>query len=173
VVGNTGSGKSTLARRIAEVIGAPYVELDAIHHLPDWVPIDTGTFRAEAARIAAGVQWVVDGNYREVVVDGPIWQRADIVVWLRLPRRTVMRQIVGRTVRRAVTRQVLWNGNREPLSNFTRWDPEQNVIRWAWTRHAKYDERYGAAMADPRFGHLRFVVLRSHAAAERWLRDLR
>src|SRR4051812_30897928 len=31
VVGNAGSGKSRLARRIADVLGVPYVELDASH----------------------------------------------------------------------------------------------------------------------------------------------
>jgi adenylate kinase family enzyme len=33
VLGNSGSGKSWIARRIAEGIGAPYVELDDINEL--------------------------------------------------------------------------------------------------------------------------------------------
>jgi len=44
-----------------------------------------------------------------------VWTRADIVVWFDLPRRTVMRQVVTRTLRRAITRAELWNGNREPV----------------------------------------------------------
>lgn len=172
VVGNSGSGKSTLAARIAERIGAPYVEIDALHHLPGWVERDPAELRADIEWATAGDRWVIDGNYRTVVVEGPVWERADTVVWLALPRRVVMRQIVPRTVRRVVTRQLLWNGNRESLTNFYRWDPERNIIRWAWVSHAKYEARYGAAAADPRFAHLRFVVLRSHAEADAWLATL-
>ena len=47
VVGNSGSGKTTLAREIAERLGCEHIELDAIHHLPDWQPRD----RAEMRRI--------------------------------------------------------------------------------------------------------------------------
>lgn len=172
VVGNSGSGKSTLAARIAECIGAPYVEIDALHHLPGWVERDRAELSAEIEHLTAADRWVVDGNYRSVVVEGPVWERADTVVWLALPRSVVMRQIVPRTVRRVVTRQKLWNGNRETLANLTRWDPEENIIRWAWVSHAKYEARYTAAAADPRFAHLRFVVLRSHAEADAWLADL-
>ena len=44
-----------------------------------------------------------------------VWQRADTVVWFDLPFAVVMARTVRRTVRRVVTRQELWNGNKEPL----------------------------------------------------------
>ena len=169
VVGNAGAGKSRLAGRLAQVLGVPYVELDAIHHLPGWEPIDPSEFLARVTAEAATDAWVIDGNYRTVVVDGPVWQRADTVVWLDLPRRTVMRQVTTRTLRRTLSREELWNGNREPLQNLWAWDPERSIIRWAWTRHATYQERFGTAMASSAFCHLDFVRLRSHDQAERWL----
>ncbi|MFN0089983.1 MAG: adenylate kinase [Acidimicrobiales bacterium] len=172
VVGNSGSGKSTLAARLARALDAPHVELDAVFHQPGWTPLDLHEFLAAASRLSAGERWVIDGNYREVTMEGPVWARADAVVWLRLPRRTVMRQIVGRTLRRTLTRQPLWNDNREPLSGLWRWDPERNIMRWAWTRHAKYEARYTAAQQDPRYGHLEFVTLRSHDEVEAWLAGL-
>lgn len=48
------------------------------------------------------------------VVRDQLADRADLVVWLDLPRRSVMRQVVTRTVRRRFRREVLWNGNIEP-----------------------------------------------------------
>lgn len=173
VVGNAGSGKSRLAQHIARILGVPHVELDAIHHLPGWEPIDPGEFLAVVRTIASADSWVIDGNYRTVVVDGPVWQRADTVVWLDLPRRVVMRQVVARTLRRLVHREVLWNGNREPFRNLLARDPNRSIIRWSWTQHAKYQERYRAAMASPALAHLDFVRLRSHDQAEAWLADLR
>jgi adenylate kinase family enzyme len=173
VVGNAGSGKSGLAKRIAMTLDIAYVELDAIHHLPGWVPIDPDEFMARISEIASTDCWVIDGNYRTVVVDGPVWRRADTVVWLDLPRRTVMRQLVARTLRRVIRREELWNGNREPLRNLWAWDPYKSIIRWAWTQHEKYQVRFGSAMASPRNAHIAFVRLRSHQEADRWLRNLK
>jgi hypothetical protein len=80
----------------------------------------------------AAPAWVVDGNYS--VVRDLVWDRADAVVWLDLPRRLVMRRVILRTLRRAVTREALWNGNREPMTNFSRLDPKVDIIRWTWVR---------------------------------------
>lgn len=169
VVGNSGSGKSRLAERVAQVLDVPYVELDAIHHLADWTSIDPDVFVARIGEISSTDAWVIDGNYRTVVVDGPVWKRADTVVWLDLPRRTVMFQVIRRTLTRIIGRKRLWNGNREPLHNLWSWDPNKSIIRWAWTQHAKYRERYGSAMESPDLAHLDFVRLTSHAAADQWL----
>ena len=115
VVGNAGSGKSWLGLRVAQVLRVPFVELDAIHHLSGWEPIDPEEFLTRVATVAATDAWVIDGNYRLVVVEGPVWHRADTVVWLDLPRRTVMRHIALRTLRRIVRREAIWNGNRERI----------------------------------------------------------
>ena len=173
VVGNAGSGKSRLARRIAAAVDVPCVELDAIHHLPGWEPIDPDEFMARIGAIASTDGWVIDGNYRTVVIDGPVWQHADTVVWLDLPRRTVMRQVVTRTLRRVIRREELWNGNREPLRNLWAWDPYKSIIRWAWTQHEKYQDRFGSAMGSPAYAHIDFVRLKSHEEAERWLSGLK
>lgn len=172
VVGNAGSGKSRLAERLAELLGVPHVELDAIHHLAGWEPIDPGEFLARVEAVTATESWVIDGNYRPVVVDGPVWRRADTIVWLDLPRRTVMVQVTRRTLRRIIHRELLWNGNREPLRNLYAWDPNKSIIRWAWTQHAKYRERFGSAMTSPTLDHIDFIRLRGHHEAEIWLTSL-
>jgi adenylate kinase family enzyme len=169
VVGNSGSGKSSLARELASLLGVPHLELDAIFHQPGWVPLAEDEFRRVVGAAAAGGGWVMDGNYS--AVRPIVWARADTVVWLDLPRRTVMRQVVWRTLRRAVTRQELWNGNREPLRNFLTWDPEESVISWAWHNHGKYRDRYSAAAAEPGNAHLTFVRLTSRRAITRFVSD--
>jgi adenylate kinase family enzyme len=169
VVGNSGSGKSTLARRLAGVLGVPLTELDSVFHQPGWQPRPVPEFQAITTARASEDGWVIDGNYS--AVRPIVWARADTVVFLDLPKAVVMRQITWRTVRRAVTRQELWNGNREPMSNFLRWDPERSVISWAWHNHEKYRARYGAAAADPACDHLDFVHLTSRKEAGRFLAD--
>jgi adenylate kinase family enzyme len=170
VVGNSGSGKSTVARELALVLGVPHLELDGVFHQPGWVPLPEDEFRRVVGAVAAGDGWVMDGNYS--VVRPLVWARADTVVWLDLPRRTVMRQVVWRTLRRAVTRQDLWNGNRESLRNFLTWDPQESIISWAWHNHAKYRDRYAAAAAaDPANAHLTFIRLTSRRAITRFLTE--
>ncbi len=61
---------------------------------------------------------------------------------------------------------------RESVRSWLKWEPEDNIIRWAWTRQRIYEERYRAAMADPRFAHLHFVELRSRAEADALLASL-
>jgi adenylate kinase family enzyme len=159
VVGNAGSGKSTLGRALAARLGVPHVELDGIYHQPGWTPLAEEELVRRVGEAAAGDGWVIDGNY--TAVRPLIWARADTVVWLDLPRRTVMRRIIWRTVRRVISRAELWNGNKEPWQNLVRRDPEASVIAWAWHKHAVYRERYAAAARDPAWAHLRFVRVTS------------
>jgi adenylate kinase family enzyme len=169
VVGNSGSGKSTVARELAASLGVPHLELDSAFHQPGWEPLPREAFRRLVTTRTSQDGWVIDGNYS--AVQSIVWARADTVVWLDLPRRTVMRQVTWRTVRRAVTRQELWNGNREPLANFLSWVPEKSVISWAWHNHARYRNRYGAAAADPANAHLTFIRLTSRRHTSRFLAD--
>jgi hypothetical protein len=52
VVGGSRAGKTTLSRRLAHLLGVPHIELDALHHDPDWdeAPAELLRQRVEAAR---------------------------------------------------------------------------------------------------------------------------
>jgi adenylate kinase family enzyme len=168
VIGTSGAGKSTLGRALARSLGAPFCELDSVFHQADWVPLPAEEFRGRVGAVVAGERWVIDGNYS--AVRPIVWARADTVVWLDLPKRTVMRRIIWRSFRRVAGRVELWNGNRERWRNLFAWDPEESVISWAWHKHADHRELFAAAMADPANGHLQFVRLTSTAAVREFLR---
>jgi adenylate kinase family enzyme len=167
VVGTSGSGKTWLGREIARRLVVPFVELDSIYHQPGWQPLPAEEFRRRVADIVAGAGWVIDGNYS--AVRDVVWTRADTVIWFDLPRRVVMRQLVTRTLRRAITRAELWNGNREPLTGLFLLDPETSIIRWAWLQHGSYRRRFAAASADPSYAHVAFIRIGSRADAVRLL----
>lgn len=159
MVGNSGSGKSTLARALALRLRVPHVELDAIYHQPGWTPLAQEEFARRVGAAAAGDGWVMDGNYS--AIRELIWARADTVVWLDPPRRTVMRRLVVRSVRRAISRAELWNGNRERWRNLVGRDPESSLIVWAWQKHAVYQQRYAAAALDPAWAQVQFIRITS------------
>lgn len=169
VVGTSGSGKSTLARELAAALGAEFLELDSVYHQAGWTPLDVLEFRARVVAAAAGARWVIDGGYSQV--RDLVWARADTVIWLDLPRRTVMRRIIWRTLRRVAGRVELWNGNRERWRNLFTWDKDESVIAWAWQTYGSRRERYAGLVADPANAHLRFVRLTSPGAVRRFLRS--
>lgn len=154
MIGTSGSGKSTAARRIGRRFGLDVIELDAFFHLPGWKQRPEPEFRAMVAEATVGPGWVVDGNY--AVVRDIIWPRAQVVVWLDYPRWRVMARVIRRTLKRLVTRQLLWEKVTEPLSNVLSLDPERSIIAWAWTTHAQRRHRYGLLLEDPAYAHLEF-----------------
>ena len=161
LVGNSGAGKTTLGRALAVRMAVPFVELDAIFHQPGWTELPKEQFRSRVSELIAADGWVIDGNYS--AVRDLVWARADTVIWIDLPRAVVMRQLLARTFGRMLSRRELWNGNRESFRVLLNRD--DSIVRWAWTQHRKYVERYTAAAGDPANAHLTFVRVRSRAEA--------
>lgn len=159
VRGTSGSGKSTLAAELADRLGVVHVELDALNHLPGWQVRPVGEFRRLVDRATRAGGWVVDGNYDDVV--GIAQSRADLVVWLDLSRWRTIARVTRRTVWRGLTRQELWNGNRERLASLFRPDPDTNVVLWAWQSWPRRHRAASEAPHDPALAHARVVVLTS------------
>ena len=159
VVGSSGSGKTTLARALAAAIGAAHIELDGLFHGPDWTPTPDEEFRARVAALTRDERWVIDGNYS--AVRDLVWSAADTVVWIDLPRRTILPGLLRRTLNRMRTGEELWNGNRERFHKLFDPRPEENVLLWMWTTHRASRRKYAAAFADPRWSHLELHRLRS------------
>lgn len=165
VVGISGSGKSTLASELAGRLGVGHIEIDSLYHQAGWVPLPREQLREVVAARLAAPGWVCDGNYS--AVQPIVWSSADTVVWLDLPRRTVMRRVIGRTLSRIISRRELWNGNRETWRNA--FLERESIIRWAWTRHGPTRAKYTAVMHDPQWTNLRLVRLRSRREVRAFL----
>jgi len=162
ILGTSGSGKSTLAARLAGRLKLRHVELDAIRHQAHWVEMPDAQFRQVVARATAEENWIIDGNYG--IVRDLVLARATAVIWLDPPRWRVMWQVILRSLHRAITRQPLWNGNRE---RFWNWLDGDHPIRWAWHTHRRYRQEFQRQMQP------HWVRLRSHADEQRWLESLR
>lgn len=162
VAGPSGSGKTTAARRLATAFNLTHTEIDALFHGPDWTP--RTAFLADVQALVAGEDWVTEWQYPQA---RPLLAaRTDLVIWLDLPRRTVMRQVIGRTLRRRLHRERLWNGNVEPPLATIFTDPE-HIVRWAWTTHGLLPGRI-AALRDDR-PELVIVRISRHRELTVWL----
>ena len=165
MVGTSGSGKTALARRLAERLGYPHVELDALHWNANWTATPPEEFRLRVAQAVDGEAWVVDGNYS--AVRDIVWDRADAIVWLDYPLPIILWRLLRRTVYRMMTRQELWAGNRESLRTaiFSR----DSLFLWALQTYRKLRLTYAAVSSDPAHAHLTVVRLRSPRACAAWL----
>ena len=85
VVGTSGSGKTTFARELAGRLGLPHVELDALHHGPNWYEPSAHEFRATIEDELFSLDgWVCCGAYHHKLGE-LVPSRADTLVWLDLP----------------------------------------------------------------------------------------
>jgi adenylate kinase family enzyme len=168
ITGSTGSGKSTLAEALAERLGLPFVELDALFWThPDWVEPEDEAFRERVRVATAGDTWVVAGNYFGRTQD-LTWPRADTIVFLDYPLPLILMRIVRRSWIRWRSRELLWGIQYESFwRHFTTWN--DSLIVWAFRSHGKLKARWREVSADPVFGHVHFVRLRSQQETDRWL----
>jgi adenylate kinase family enzyme len=152
VIGTGGVGKTVLASRLASALQVPHIELDSM----------------QAVREAlAGRDWVTDGNYSKV--RQIIWQRAQVVVWLDYPFVTLFSRLLRRSLRRALSRELLWGTNRESFLKlfFSRESLLVYVIRDFRKRRTLYEHLSQA----PEYKEVQFVRLRTPRQSERWFEE--
>lgn len=162
IAGTSGSGKSTLARALSAALSMPYHELDALFHGPRWTP--RPEFAADVGTLVATERWVTEWQYS--AVRSLLLARADLLIWLDLPRWQVMSQIVPRTVARRLRRVELWNGNVEPPL-WTLFTDRDHILRWAWRTHLRTRHRVCELLAAPDGPVV--VRLRSRHEIRAWL----
>src|SRR5215475_7074447 len=109
VVGSSCSGKTTLSSHISNLLSVPHIELDSFHWLEGWRTRPAKEFRSMVKDAVSGERWVVDGNYG--VVRDLVWSRATEVIYLNFPFWVVFGRAVERTLRRGLTREVVFSGN--------------------------------------------------------------
>jgi 8-oxo-dGTP pyrophosphatase MutT (NUDIX family) len=166
--GGSGAGKTTLGREVAHRLDLPYVELDALHHGPNWTEASAEELAAKVRAFMASAPrgWVIDGNYERklgrLVVDA-----ADTIVWLDLPLRTLLRRVWRRTSSRIRDDVELWNGNRENWRNaFLGWE---SLFVWTVRMFFRHRREWPRVFA----GDPRLVRLRSEAEVRAWLDGVR
>jgi adenylate kinase family enzyme len=102
-----------LAAELARTLGIRHVEIDALHHGPNWESCGSDVLRERVIAAIEGDDWVTDSTYKTMLGDLVV-QRADLLVWLDLPIPLVMWRLLRRTHVRNRDKIELWNGNVEP-----------------------------------------------------------
>lgn len=142
----------------------PHVELDALHHGPNWTEASPQEFQAKvtAAMAAAPDGWVIDGNY-DRKLGTLVTDAADTVAWLDVNLLMILVRLWGRTSHRIRHNIELWNGNRESWSTAV-WGWESLFV-WAIRSYFRHRREWPVRFA----AHPGFVRLRGDAQARSWL----
>lgn len=163
VAGVSGAGKTSLAARVAVIAGAPHTEIDSLYHGPGWIPRQD--FLRDVRVLSDAETWTTEWQYSSV---RPLLaSRADLLVWLDLSFvRVVLPRVVGRTLKRRLRREHLWNGNVEPpLRTF--FTDREHIVRWAIATRNKYEALTAQVHVD--HPQLDIVRLRTPREVDVWL----
>jgi adenylate kinase family enzyme len=159
----SGNGKTTTGRDLAERLGVPFVELDALHHGPNWAEPTAEEFRTRVEPIVRSDARVIDGTYRNKLGD-LVLEEAEVVVWLDLPLHVWLPRLLRRTARRVIRREELWNGNRERLRDALH--PRNSVVLYALRGYRERRRTFPSELAG-----FRVVRLRTTAEVDEFLRN--
>ena len=170
VVGTTSSGKSTLASQLSELIGADFIELDALHWDPNWVEAKPEVFRARVETAIRSESWVVAGNYH--FVRDILWKQAEAIIWLDYPLPIIFWRLLTRTVHRAVTQEELWNGNREKFWVHLKFWSEDSLFLWLFKTYWRRKREYPILFALPENAHLIVIHFKHPREVEDWLKNV-
>ncbi|MGZ8716360.1 MAG: AAA family ATPase [Gaiellaceae bacterium] len=163
ITGPAGSGKTTLAAEIAHTLGIRHIEIDALHHGPNWESCGEDVLRERVLAAIEGDGWVTDSTYHGML-GNLVSDRADILVWLDLPVTLVMWRLLRRTHVRNRDKIELWNGNLEPG-----WRESMRNLIWPALRRAFANRRE----FPERYAHLRVHRLRSDSDVRAFVRSIR
>lgn len=164
--GVTGSGKSTAARAYARATGLPEFSADDdIGWLPGWQQRTVEEQRDIAAGIAAQDSWVLDSAYgvwRDVVLP-----RAELIIGLDYPRWFSLARLVRRSLRRALTREPICNGNQETVARLF---VQDSIIRWHFRSFTRKRAVIRGLQADT--GMPATILFRRPRELDAWLAQL-
>ena len=172
-MGNSSSGKSTFAARLAELLDARFVELDALNWEPGWVGLNAENPAEFMRRINAATvsdAWVVAGSYSSIS-QATFWDRLDTVVYLDLGVPRLLTRMFARSWRRWRSGELLWGTNRESFwPQLMVWRRERSLAWWIVTQQPRKRESLASWMVDPAWSHIRFITLASPGEIEGFLR---
>lgn len=162
VVGTSGTGKTYFSARLAAALACPHIELDGLYWGPNWQAVPQADFAKAVTLATEGDAWVADGNYS--VVRELLWGRATHIVWLNLPQRVVLMQLLRRTLGLALSGATLYSGNKESLR--TAFLSKKSVLWWSLTTYGKNKKRYAALRDSAQYAHLQWIEVKHPRSME-------
>ncbi|MBT3321448.1 MAG: adenylate kinase [Anaerolineae bacterium] len=170
VVGTTSSGKYTLAEKLSNILDLDFVELDALYWQPNWVGTPDNEFIPKVDEATRGERWAVAGTYSRTIPT--TWKRAEVIIWLDYSLPLILWQLIKRTFRRNITREVMWGTNTDRFwIHFKLWSDE-SLVRWLFNTYGRRKKQYPHFMAMPEHKHLKLHRFKTPKETRAWVKGL-
>lgn len=169
VVGSSCSGKTSTGRLIEKHSGIPFIDLDDVFWKPGWQGTDDDEFREKIDKITKNDSWCLSGNYNRI--NDLTWARADAIVWLNFPFPVVFRQALYRTFKRALTKELVCNGNTESLVKA--FFSKDSILWWVYKTYPSMTKRYLDRKKTPLYDNYKFYEFYNHYDVREWIETLR
>lgn len=167
VVGGPGSGKSSLARGLADALNIFYIELDSINWLENWESMGESKFRNEISTLISEHEdgWVVDGSYHQRLGE-LVRDKADTIVFLKIPLFITVPRVFVRSIRRIVTKELLWGKNQETLKG------AMNLLWWTAKYHRERKAKMKQLAKELESTDTKYYEFTRNKHAREWLKDV-
>ena len=116
IVGTCGCGKTTLGKQLSQQLGITHTDLDNLYWLPNWTPRPSDEFEQAIIETVKEPSWIISGN--QTKLRHLTWPHADAIIWLDLPKLTLIYRLLKRSFLQVFSSKTICNGNRETFSQF-------------------------------------------------------
>lgn len=160
VIGCSGGGKSTLSQALARHLKLDYQSIDRdVRWLPGWRERSKPEQLVILQRLVAAERWVMDGtNPSTFDLRLP---RADLVIWMKLPRLICLRGVMSRWIRN-------WGRTRPEMAPGCPEKVDWDFLRYIWTFERVFTPKVIAAL-DAHGPHTPILIVKSREESRRLL----
>jgi adenylate kinase family enzyme len=163
VIGSSCAGKTTFCTKVAKELDLKHIELDALYWLENWQGRDKQEFREIVGKEITAGKWIIDGNYH--TVRDLVWPEAELVIWLNYDFPFVFKRALYRTLKRIITREEIYSGNRETFRKafFHR----DSLLWWIITTFNRRRREFPLLIKLPEHSHLKVIEFRKAGEADK------
>jgi adenylate kinase family enzyme len=145
--------------------------MDALYWEENWKETSDAIFTERVSHVVreAGQAWVIDGNYR--LSRAMVWPIAHTVVWLDYPLWLIYWRLFRRSLKRIISREILWNNNRESV--YSQFFAKDSLFVWAKHTYKRRQATYSKIIANNEYTHLQFFHFRHPRETDAFLKQVK
>ncbi|ASA22451.1 DNA topology modulation protein [Paenibacillus donghaensis] len=162
VIGSGGTGKSTLSGKLGTIVELPVVHLDSYFWKANWVPTPNEEWDQRIEQWTNEDRWIIDGNYSRTM-DARI-KRADVIIFLDLPRLLCMYRIIKRRV-------IYHKKSRPDMNGECAEKLDWEFIKWVWN-YRKRSRMNTLRKLDQAKDHQQVIILRTRKQVAEFVQSL-
>ncbi len=114
IIGPPGSGKTMIGTNVSKLLGVDLYSLDSYYWEKNWKKKEYEAFAESVKQIFEKKQWIIEGDYNEVIYD--LIENSDLVIVLYSPKVILYKRLLVRSLVRIMRKKKVCGENYENVS---------------------------------------------------------